>query len=126
LERRKDALGQRLQETIRRAEEEMSKLQIHIDSLREIKRDWPTNSSYEQSKEPTNGTPFTRVPIAESIDRFIAETGEQEFSASDIRMYLNDLGYSSKWLYNSIFENLTRRVKSGRLEKAGQKFKVKY
>lgn len=119
LQRRADNLRTQAEAYRKRVEQQILRLKAQVQALDEIRNSWDAGEQGEALPLPQAG-----VPISESIDRFLEETGKTEFAAADVLRYIKDHGHNGKHLYNSVYETLLRRVKSGRLAKEGSRFKV--
>ena len=125
----RDAIQRRAEELVKRAKERVALLNKRIRELDQMEAD--PNQEFElddltgldQPSRSTNNR--KRAPVSESIDRFLTETGKTEFTAAEVKHYLAGLGHNSRWMYNTIHETLTRRVKRGELIHEGNKFKVR-
>ena len=131
LQRQADALQARLDQINKRGRDRIARIREEVNAIDKVRQHYAEGPSDVDKllmlddvdlgqEQPASG----KVPISESVDKFIEETGRDAFTAADVLHYLQGLGYEGKWLYGSIYESLTRRVKSGKLAKADGKFKL--
>lgn len=67
-----------------------------------------------------------RIPISSLVDAYVRETGRTEFTAADIKNYIQASGYPvSKHTYNSVRNTLDTRVQRGLMTRESGKYKVK-
>lgn len=124
---RKRTIEAKHRELIRAMQAEAKELEEWARTLAELEGKLPGllgGAPGETAHVATDAT--SRVPISDLIDKYIADTGSEAFTAADVRKFITNLGYATTTsTYNSIHEALRRRVDRGDLEKDGTKFKVK-
>jgi hypothetical protein len=134
--REKDKLERRASELLRIARERARMLEEEIRALDRImeRYDKPVDElllgiGADSDEAATDAAATdTRLPIGEAIDRFLSETGNQEFTAPQVVAYMKAAGYPVKpaSTLNSVRESLRRRITRGEIEKPSEgKYRVR-
>lgn len=131
LQRQADALQTRLDQINKRGRERLARIREEVNAIDKVRQHYAEGPSdvdkllmLDDVDLGAEQAPAGKVPIASKVEEFISETGRESFTAADVLHYLKELGYEGKWLYNSVYEALTRRVRYGKLAKAKGKFQV--
>src|SRR4030095_13666963 len=125
LQRRIEEMEQESKAIARDAQSRITTAKDVLRTIIDARNGWDKlNSGGPVTKGPDNDAD---LPISESIDRFLSETGKTELTAADVKHYMINLGYEiDNSTYNTIHQTLKRLAKANKLIhiKEEKKFKV--